>query len=173
SGLVAWLLLGVSVVGGLLLAVRLTQGRSRAWTRGLHEFVGALAVVFTAVHLLSVLAADQLRIGPRKLVIPFTRPDNPVAQGCGVLACYLLAAVALTSWARASLPWRWWRRCVGRVIDVPGDRSVLQAVREVLPAVAAGCEQGIYGAYRTTVLAGEPNHRDDFSVAPSAPPVPC
>jgi ferredoxin-NADP reductase/DMSO/TMAO reductase YedYZ heme-binding membrane subunit len=110
SGLVAWLLLGVSVVGGLLLAVRLTQGRSRAWTQGLHEFVGALAVVFTTVHLVSVLAADQLGIGLRQLVIPFTRPDNPVAQGCGVLACYLLAAVMLTSWARASLPWRWWRR---------------------------------------------------------------
>jgi ferredoxin-NADP reductase/DMSO/TMAO reductase YedYZ heme-binding membrane subunit len=110
AGLVAWLLLGVSVVGGLLLAVRLTQGRSRAWTQGLHEFIGVLAVVFTVVHLVAVLAADQLGIGPRQLVIPFTRPDNPVAQGFGVLACYLLAAVMLTSWARASLPWRWWRR---------------------------------------------------------------
>jgi len=110
AGLVAWLLLGMSVVGGLLLAVRLTQGRSRAWTQGLHEFIGALAVVFTAVHLIAVLAADQLGVGPRQLVIPFTRPDNPVAQGFGVLACYLLAAVMLTSWARASLPWRWWRR---------------------------------------------------------------
>jgi ferredoxin-NADP reductase/DMSO/TMAO reductase YedYZ heme-binding membrane subunit len=110
SGLVAGLLLGMSVVGGLLLAVRLTQGRSRAWTQGLHEFVGALAVVFTAMHLVSVLAADQLRIGPWQLLIPFTRPDNPVAQGCGVLAVYLLIAVVATSWARASLPWRWWRR---------------------------------------------------------------
>ena len=110
SGLVAGLLLGVSVAGGLLLAVRLTQGRSRAWTQGLHEFVGVLAVVFTGMHLVSVLAADQLRIGPWQLLIPFTRPDNPVAQGCGVLACYLLIAVVATSWARASLPWRWWRR---------------------------------------------------------------
>src|SRR5947209_6642413 len=110
SGLVAWLLLGMSVVGGLLLAVRLTQGRSRAWTQGLHEFVGALAVVFTGMHLASVLAADQLRIGLWQLLVPFTRPDNPVAQGCGVLACYLLIAVVSTSWARASLSWRWWRR---------------------------------------------------------------
>jgi ferredoxin-NADP reductase len=110
SGLVAWLLLGMSVVGGLLLAVRLTQGRSRAWTQGLHEFVGALAVVFTGIHLASVLAADQLRIGLWQLLVPFTRPDNPVAQGCGVLACYLLIAVVSTSWARASLPWKWWRR---------------------------------------------------------------
>jgi len=109
SGLVASLLLGVSVVGGLLLTVRLTQGRSRAWTQGLHEFVGALAVVFTGIHLVSVLAADQLQVGPWQLLVPFTRPANPVAQGLGVLACYLLIAVVATSWARASMPWRWWR----------------------------------------------------------------
>jgi ferredoxin-NADP reductase len=50
----------------------------------------------------------------------------------------------------------------GRVIDVPADRTVLQAVREVLPAVPAGCEQGICGACRTTVLTGEPDHRDEL-----------
>jgi ferredoxin len=53
-------------------------------------------------------------------------------------------------------------RRTGRVIEVPGDRTVLQAVRDVLPAVAAGCEQGICGACRTTVLAGEPDHRDEL-----------
>jgi ferredoxin-NADP reductase/DMSO/TMAO reductase YedYZ heme-binding membrane subunit len=110
SGLIAWTLLGASAVGGLLLATRLARGLRRTWTQGLHEFVGALAVVFTAVHLASVLAADQLGIGLRELLVPFARPNNPVAQGCGAVAFYLLTAVALTSWARALLPWRWWRR---------------------------------------------------------------
>jgi ferredoxin-NADP reductase/DMSO/TMAO reductase YedYZ heme-binding membrane subunit len=108
SGLVAWILLGVSVMGGLLLATRLTRGRRRLRVQGFHEFVGALAVVFTAIHLASVFASAQLRIGLRELLVPFTRLGNPVAQGCGVLAFYLLAAVVLTSWARARLPWRWW-----------------------------------------------------------------
>ncbi|MCA1694577.1 MAG: 2Fe-2S iron-sulfur cluster binding domain-containing protein, partial [Actinobacteria bacterium] len=85
-------------------------GRSRRWTQSLHEFLGPLAVVFTVVHLASVLASDQLRIGVQELIVPFVRPDNPVAQGCGVLAVYLLTALALTSSARAVLPWRWWRR---------------------------------------------------------------
>ncbi|MGH3867669.1 MAG: 2Fe-2S iron-sulfur cluster-binding protein [Pseudonocardiaceae bacterium] len=110
SGLIAWVVLGASVVGGLLLATRLIRGGPRAWTQRLHEFLGALAVVFTAMHLVSVFASDQLRIGLRELLVPFARPSNPVAQGCGVLAFYLLTAVALTSWARALLPWRWWRR---------------------------------------------------------------
>ncbi len=110
SGLIAWALLGASVVGGLLLATQLSRGLTRTWTQGLHEFVGVLAVVFTAIHLTSVLAADRLGIGLRELLVPFARANNPVAQGCGAVAFYLLTAVALTSWARALLPWRWWRR---------------------------------------------------------------
>jgi predicted ferric reductase len=110
SGLLAWALVGVSVVGGLLMSTQLTRGALRRWTQGLHEFVGALAVVFTVIHLASVLASAHLQIGPRQLLVPFARPDNLWGQGCGVLAFYLLTAVMLTSWARAALPWQWWRR---------------------------------------------------------------
>lgn len=110
SGLIAWALLAASVIGGLLLGTQLARGRTRRWTQGVHEFLGPLAVVFTVIHLASVLASDQLRIGVQELIVPFVRPHNPVAQGCGVLAVYLLTALALTSSARAVLPWRWWRR---------------------------------------------------------------
>lgn len=48
----------------------------------------------------------------------------------------------------------------GHLINVPADRSVLQAIRDVTPAVSTGCEQGVCGACRTEVLAGEPDHRD-------------
>ncbi|HEV7451453.1 MAG TPA: hypothetical protein VGO16_08705, partial [Pseudonocardiaceae bacterium] len=111
SGLLAWVLLSASVVAGLLSGTQRARGRtnSSTWTRGLHEFFGTLAVVFTVLHLTSVLATDQLRIGLRELLVPFARPDNPVAQGCGVLAFYLLIAITLTSWLRALLSWWWWR----------------------------------------------------------------
>lgn len=110
SGLLAWALLAASVIGGLLLGTQLARGRTRRWTQGVHEFLGPLAVVFTVIHLASVLASDQLRIGLQELIVPFVRPNNPVAQGCGVLAVYLLTALALTSSARAVLSWQWWRR---------------------------------------------------------------
>ncbi|MDQ4030772.1 MAG: 2Fe-2S iron-sulfur cluster-binding protein [Actinomycetota bacterium] len=110
SGLLALALLGASVMGGLLLSTRLARGHTRTWTQGLHEFIGAFAVVFTVIHLACVLAADELRTSLRELLVPFARPDNPVAQGCGVLAFYLLLTAVLTSWTRALLPWRLWRR---------------------------------------------------------------
>ncbi|HEY2205331.1 MAG TPA: PDR/VanB family oxidoreductase [Pseudonocardia sp.] len=110
SGLIAWVLLGVSVIGGMALSTSLAGRRTRSWTTGLHTFVSVLAVVFTAVHLVSVLAAPQLAIGWVQVALPFTRAGAPVAQGLGVLALYLLLAVAGTSWLRGVLPWRWWRR---------------------------------------------------------------
>ncbi|MGH3671644.1 MAG: hypothetical protein ACRDSH_13585, partial [Pseudonocardiaceae bacterium] len=110
SGLVAWVLLSASVVAGLLMGMRLVRGAARRWITGFHEFLGALAVMFTVIHLVSVFSAASLRVGVVQLLVPFTKPDNPVAQGCGVIACYLLGAVMATSWLRALLPRRWWRR---------------------------------------------------------------
>jgi ferredoxin len=49
-----------------------------------------------------------------------------------------------------------------RIIDVPADRTLLRAIHEVLPDIGVGCEQGVCGGCRTTVLAGEPDHRDEL-----------
>jgi ferredoxin len=51
-------------------------------------------------------------------------------------------------------------RRTGRVVTVPADRTVLQAIRDVVPTISAGCEQGVCGACRAMVLDGEPDHRD-------------
>ncbi|HSZ29696.1 MAG TPA: PDR/VanB family oxidoreductase, partial [Pseudonocardiaceae bacterium] len=51
-------------------------------------------------------------------------------------------------------------RRTGRIINVPADRTILQAIRDIVPAVSVGCEQGVCGGCRTMVLAGEPDHRD-------------
>jgi len=89
SGLIALALLATSVVGGQLLSAHPTRHSTRTWIHGLHEFIGALAVVFTAMQLTSLLAATQLHLGLRELLVPFTRPENPVAKGCGVPSFYL------------------------------------------------------------------------------------
>ncbi|MGB6165577.1 MAG: 2Fe-2S iron-sulfur cluster-binding protein [Pseudonocardiaceae bacterium] len=187
SGLIAWVLLGASVVGGLLLATQLTRGRTRAWAQRLHEFLGALVVVFTVIHLASVFASDQLRIGLRELLVPFAKPSNPVAQGCGVLAFYLLLAVVLTSWARVLLPWRWWRRlhllafplfglvCAHAVLagsDI--NRPILRWASLVvgvgilfLVALRLFTARSLFTARPTTVLAAHP--RETEIPVPRAP----
>lgn len=50
----------------------------------------------------------------------------------------------------------------GHVLTVPADRSILDAVLEVLPGTRYSCHEGYCGACEVTVLAGEPDHRDDI-----------
>ena len=48
----------------------------------------------------------------------------------------------------------------GVSMAVPGDRSVLEVVRERLPEVAYSCRQGFCGTCKVPVLAGQVQHRD-------------
>ncbi|RFU40911.1 oxidoreductase [Actinomadura logoneensis] len=53
----------------------------------------------------------------------------------------------------------------GRVLEVPGDRSALDVVREERPDVAYSCRQGFCGTCKVRVLGGDVDQR-----APSDPP---
>ena len=48
----------------------------------------------------------------------------------------------------------------GRIVVVPADRSVVQALAEAGVTVATSCEQGVCGTCLTRVIEGEPEHRD-------------
>lgn len=50
----------------------------------------------------------------------------------------------------------------GRVVDVPADCSVVQALAKAGVDVPVACEQGICGTCLTRVLEGQPDHRDLF-----------
>ena len=48
----------------------------------------------------------------------------------------------------------------GRVVTIPANRTVAQALSEAGIFVPTSCEQGICGTCLTRVLEGEPDHRD-------------
>ncbi|PWI18794.1 oxidoreductase [Streptomyces sp. Act143] len=50
----------------------------------------------------------------------------------------------------------------GRTLTVPGDSSVLAAVRAELPDTLYSCEQGFCGTCQQRVLEGEVDHRDEL-----------
>lgn len=150
SGLTAWIVLTASVVAGLLMSARLTLANTRRCMQRFHALVGAFAVIFTALHLVCVLNATQLHVGVVQLLIPFTRPDNPTAQGAGVIAVYLLATMLLTSWARAVLPWRWWRRIHGLSVPLWG----LSTVHTALVGTDLGDPVVYWGGVTVTGMVG-------------------
>jgi predicted ferric reductase len=110
SGLVAWLFLAVAMIWGLLLSTRLLQGRRRpAWLLDLHRWLGALAVTFTAIHLVGLVADSYEYFGSREIVIPFASQWRPQAVAWGVVGLYLLVAVQVTSLLMRRLPRRLWK----------------------------------------------------------------
>lgn len=53
----------------------------------------------------------------------------------------------------------------GGTIQVPADESLLDALNHAGRAVPFACREGVCGSCEVTVVAGEPEHRDDIGAA--------
>ena len=109
GGLVAWSALVLSVVLGLLLAGRLVPRGKGAWVQEVHRYLGGLASVFTAIHVLALVADTYVYFGWREIFLPFASEWEPGAVAAGVIGMYLLIAIEATSLAMQRLPRRLWR----------------------------------------------------------------
>jgi predicted ferric reductase len=80
-----------------------------AWWFDLHRFLGGAAVIFTVVHVLSILLDTYVHFGLVTVLVPLTGSWHPVAVAWGLAAMYLLIAVEVTSLLRSRIPKRLWR----------------------------------------------------------------
>lgn len=111
GGYVAWALLSASVIWGLMLSGKLRPGQVRPnWILDLHRFLGGLASIFTAVHVITIMADSYTEFGVADVLVPFTSSWNPSAVAWGIVGMYLLAAVELTSLLKKRLSHRLWKR---------------------------------------------------------------
>ncbi|HZQ27620.1 MAG TPA: ferric reductase-like transmembrane domain-containing protein [Acidimicrobiales bacterium] len=110
NGMVAWALLALSVVWGLALSTKVFGPRPRPnWLLDLHRFLGGAAVVFTALHVVAIMADSYVHFGLVEVLVPLTGSWHPVAVAWGIASMYLLAAVEVTSLLRKRLSKRVWR----------------------------------------------------------------
>jgi hypothetical protein len=110
GGIVAWALLTASVLWGLVLSSKPFGKRPRpSWVLDLHRFLGGAAVVFTAIHIVSILLDSFVNLGLVELFVPLASGWHPVAVAWGIVALYLLIAVEVTSLVRKRLSKRVWR----------------------------------------------------------------
>ena len=111
TGVVAWALLALSVLWGLLLSTSVLKTWSAPkWLLDLHRYLGGLALVFTAFHLAGLVADSYVQFGVADLLVPLASSYKTWPVAGGILALYTLVAVELTSLAMARLPRRWWKR---------------------------------------------------------------
>ena len=110
SGIVAWVLLALAVLWGLALSTRALGRRPRPnWLLDLHRFLGGLAVVFTAVHVLAIIADSYVHFSIVDVLVPLSGSWHPLAVAWGIVAMYALMAVEITSLLRSQLSARAWR----------------------------------------------------------------
>ena len=110
SGWVAFVLLAVTVVWGVLGISRIIERRGLPrWMLDLHRHLALLTVVLTAVHLGALVADGWLHVAWREVFVPLAISYRPGAVAWGVVAMYLLIAVQVSSWCKARLPRGVWR----------------------------------------------------------------
>lgn len=111
GGIVAWVLLAVSMLWGLALSTRLFRTRPRpAWTLDIHRFLGGFSVLFTAVHAGALMADGYAHFGPVELLVPLASRWHPVGVAWGVIAFYLMLAIEGTSLAMKKMSNKAWKR---------------------------------------------------------------
>lgn len=110
SGIVAWVMLTLSVIWGIILSTKaFPEQRRPIWLLSVHRWLGGLTMSFLAVHLVALVADSYVQFGLADLTIPYATDWKPGAIALGVLGMWLLVAVELTSLAMRKLPRKVWR----------------------------------------------------------------
>lgn len=110
TGLVAMVLLTVSVAFGLLSAVGYQRpGLPRFVTVGLHRNASLLALAFTVIHVVTTIADGYAHIRIVDAFIPFVSSYRPLWLGLGTIASDLMIALIVTSLLRSRLSHRTWQ----------------------------------------------------------------
>jgi DMSO/TMAO reductase YedYZ heme-binding membrane subunit len=109
GGIVGWALLSASVIWGLCMSTRV-MGKlaKRPWLLDLHRYLGGLAVIFTGVHVASIIADSYVHFGLVEVLVPFASSWKPLPVAWGIISLYLLLAVEVTSLVRNRLSRRVW-----------------------------------------------------------------
>jgi sulfoxide reductase heme-binding subunit YedZ len=145
SGVVALVLISLSVVMGLAMAVKLLRrpGLKRTIVR-LHEHVALVALVAIAVHGLALLGDGWLKPGLGGITVPFELAYRPALTGLGIIAGYLALLLGPSFYLRRRLGARRWRKL--------HRATVLIWVLSAVHAIGAGSD-GATVWLRAVVLA--------------------
>ncbi|MEO7720422.1 MAG: 2Fe-2S iron-sulfur cluster-binding protein [Pseudolysinimonas sp.] len=110
SAILAWILMTLSVVWGILLSTRVFRKvDSPGHLQDLHRYLGSLGLVMIAVHMVSLMLDGWLHFTPGQLLIPGHSFYRAVPVALGIVAFYLIVVVYGSSLLRDRLPPRFWK----------------------------------------------------------------
>lgn len=119
SGVVALLLISVSVLLGLTMSAKLlVKADVRRAAMRLHEHVAIAALAAIAVHGLALLGDPWLKPGWRGITVPFALSYRPAYTGLGIIGGYLGLLLGPSFYLRRRIGARRWRRLHRAIVVV-------------------------------------------------------
>ena len=110
SALIAWVLMTMSVLWGILLSTRVMRRIDNpAWLQDLHRYLGGLTLLMVALHMVTLMLDGWLKFSITETLVPFATDFKPLAVALGIIAFYLLLAVQGTSLVMNKLPRKFWK----------------------------------------------------------------
>lgn len=104
AGMVAYLLLWLSTVWGLVIPSKLFgEVLAGDFTFDFHKFISLLSLGFLGLHIVVLTADHYLPFSVAQLLVPFLSPYRPLWVGIGVIAFYLLLLVTITFYLRKQI----------------------------------------------------------------------
>lgn len=113
SAIIAWILLTLAVVGGILLFTRLLRNVDNpSWLQDLHRYLGGLSIVMLLLHMVTLMLDGWLHFSLSNVLLPFSVTYRAPPVVLGIIAFYLLLAVQGSSLMTRWLPRKFWRACI-------------------------------------------------------------
>lgn len=110
AGFASYLLLWLSLVGGLLMSAAWLDGLvNRGRLYAIHQTSGIAGLVLGAIHGLALIPDGWSSFTIAHVLVPFTSPTDRGLIGLGAVSFYLIAMVALSFWFRALIGPRTWK----------------------------------------------------------------
>ncbi|MBL8132889.1 MAG: ferric reductase-like transmembrane domain-containing protein [Anaerolineae bacterium] len=111
SGIIAFLLMSVSTLWGLLVSSQIVK----TWSPGpvsmtLHSTASWLALLLSLTHAALLLFDDYVAYAIHEILIPFTGPYRPEAVGLGTLAFWIILIVTLSFPLKKRIGQKVWKR---------------------------------------------------------------
>ncbi|MDQ2894586.1 MAG: ferric reductase-like transmembrane domain-containing protein [Actinomycetota bacterium] len=110
SGIVALVLISLSVLMGLAMAARMLRPAHKRAVIRLHEYVALLSLVAIAVHGLALLGDTWLKPGLAGITVPFALGYRPLWTGLGIIGGYLALLLGPSFYLRRRIGARTWRK---------------------------------------------------------------
>lgn len=141
SGMMAWLLLTITVLWGAIASSKLLS-KGRRWVLDMHPFLATLGLAMLILHIAAAVIDSYAGVSIVAVFVPFAASWNPVAIALGVVSLWAIGAVQVTSFLKRKMKRNTWQ--------LVHQSSYVAAWTMALHALTAGTDMGqpvvMYGA---------------------------